>query len=258
MKRSVLVLILALPLEIYGQNIIKVGKSLRNLKPTYIERTIRTSISRSHIAIDVARYQALNAHTNWYFKNTDTQVQIYLERKLLTQTLKSPRTIYGPYNYVRTFSKISKDEDLTSKKHLQDWKHINDVTGYNGAHHIVNKYTLKLIWEKQKQDGIKTNLDDMQKNAPAIFHPYHGDPRFKDIFHNPEQQLHDYEVFGMKIVIISLLAQIDAVGIEMGLSKMPEDYLIGILKEAELWSKTYNLVWERDTRLTEPMLKIQQ
>lgn len=256
MKKIVVVILLLNSTLVYSQNIIKVGKSLRTLKTTNIQRIIEVNTARSFQAIDVARYQALNAHMSWYFKNTDTQVQIYLERKLLTQTLKSPRTIYGPYNYVRTFSKISKDEDLTSKKYLQDWKHINDVTGYNGAHHIVNKYTLKLIWEKQKQSGIKTNLDDMQKNAPAIFHPYHGDPRFKDIFHNPEQQLHDYEVFGMKIVIISLLAQIDAVGIEMGLSKMPEDYLMGILKEAELWSKTYNLVWQRDTKLIEPMLKI--
>jgi hypothetical protein len=249
MKKLVLVLILVLPLEIYGQNIIKVGRSLRNLKPQYIERTIHVSTSRSFQAIEIAKYQSLNKHTEWYLTNTESTVDVHIKRKLLENTLKSPNRIYGPYNYVRTFSKISKEESLTTNRHLQEWKHINQVNGYNGAHHLINKYTLKLIYEDMKKEGINVSLSDMQNNAPSIFHPLHGDPNFKDIFHNPEQQILDYNTFGMKVTIISLIMSIDNAGIIRGLPAMPREYIIGILKEAELWCKTYNLVWERNTNL---------
>jgi hypothetical protein len=50
----------------------------------------------------------------------------------------------------------------------------------------------------------------------------------------------------MKITVMSLLAEIDEIGVQIGLTRMPEDYINGILKETELWCKTYGLVWERD------------
>lgn len=246
MKKLLLVLLLSFTPQIYCQNIIKVGRSLRTLKPTYIERTIHTNIAKSFQAIEIAKYQSLNTHTNWYFKNTPTKVDVYIKRKLLEQTLKSPNRIYGPYNYVRVFSRISKDESLTTGKHLQAWKHINQTTGYNGAHHIINKYTIKILHQELKKEGKNVSLSDMQNNAPAMFHPLHGDKRFQHYFHNPVAQLSDYHLYGMKITVMSLLAEIDEIGAELGLTRMPEDYINGILKETELWCKTYGLVWERD------------
>lgn len=246
MKKLAVVILLLNSTLVYSQNIIKISRSLRNLRYTNITRTIHTNIPRGFVALDIAKYQALNAHTNWNFTNTSTSIDVIITRKLAAQTLKSPRTIYGPYNYVRTFSKISKDESLTTGRHLEDWRHINNSQGYNGAHHLINKYTLKIIWENQRKNGIKTNLDDMQKNAPAIFHPLHGDKRFQYIFHNPVAQIDDYNMYGMKMVILDLLNQIDEAGISIGLPRMNEDYILGILKEAELWCKTYQLVWEKD------------
>lgn len=256
MKKILLILIILIggANKSNSQNLIKISRALFTGKPTSVARIIDTNIASSFIAIDVARYQSLNANTNWSFANTSTRVEVIIQRQLAERTLKSPGTIYGPYNYVRVFSKLSKEENLTSKRHIEDWKKISQTTSYNGAHHIINKYTIKLIYEDMKKQGHKVNLVDMQNNAPAIFHPYHGDPRFKHIFHNPEQQLHDYQLYGMKITIGSLLAKIDAVGQENGMPPMPIEYLIGILKEAELWCRTYGLVWQRDTHLTDDML----
>lgn len=255
MKKFLLILAILIGGKLaYSQNIIKIGRSLRNLKYTNITRTIHQDIARGMTAIEVAKYQAINPHIQWYFTNTSTAVDVHIQRTLAAQTLKSPRTIYGPYNYVRTFSKISKDETLTSQKHLRDWKRINDVNSYNGAHHLVNKYTLKIIWEQQRYNGIKTNLNDMQKNAPAIFHPLHGNKNYQHVFHNPIAQLHDYEMYGMKVVIIDLLQQIDEAAVSEGLPRMPEQYMLGVLKEAELWCKNYNLVWEKSSHITDGML----
>lgn len=255
MKKILLILAILIGGELaYSQNIISIGRSLRNLRYTNITRTIHLDIPRGMTAIEVARYQSINPHTQWHFTNTSTEIDVHIQRTLAAQTLKAPETIYGPYNYVRTFSKISKQEDLISKRHLNAWKHINHVTGYNGAHHLINKYTLKIIWEQQRYNGIKINLADMQKNAPAIFHPLHGNPEYKEVFHNPIQQLHDYETYGMKVTILSLLKEIDRVGISIGLPKMPEQYILGVLKETELWCKNYNLVWERSSDITDGML----
>jgi len=244
-KFTYILLLIFLSINLYSQNIISLGRSLKNLKPTYIERTIHVNTARSFEAIEVARYQSLNHHTNWTFTNTTTNIDVHIKRILAEHTLKSPRTIYGPYNYVRVFSKISKNEDLTTNKHLLDWKHINQTTTYNGAHHLINKYTLKLIYLEMKQEGINVSLTDMQKNAPAIFHPLHGDPQYKQYFHDYASQLYDYHHYGMKVTILNILANIDNIGIANGLPKMHNEYIIGILKETELWCKSYHLVWER-------------
>lgn len=252
MKKLLLVLLLSLTSQIYCQNIIKVGRSLRTLKPTYIERTIHVNTARSFEAINIAKYQSLNHHTNWYFTNTPTHVDVHIKRVLAEHTLKSPRTIYGPYNYVRVFSKISKNEEFTTNRHLQDWKHINQTTTYNGAHHLINKYTLKLIYLEMKQEGKSVSLTDMQNNAPAIFHPLHGDPKYKDYFHNYSEQLTDYHRYGMKITILNILTNINNAGIINGFPNMPQEYIMAVLKEAELWCKTYGLAWERNINYNLP------
>ena len=83
----------------------------------------------------------------------------------------------------------------------------------------------------------------METNAPSIFHPMHGNPKFAEVFHNIDQQYHDYQMFGMKVTIMSLLERIDEINISLGAQPMPEWYLDGILKEAELWSRYYGLDW---------------
>ena len=231
-----------LHLSVYSQSAVTLLRSLRNLKPTTICRTMSVPISRSFEAIDIARMQAPNRYT---FTNTDCRVKVYLERELLSQSIKAPETIYGPYKYVRAFSTAAKTEELVNRKYLERWKHINDVQGYNGVHHLISKSTIKRIHADLKQRGKKVSLSDLESNCPSILHPLHGHPEYQDVFHNIDQQYEDYQKFGMKITILSLLERIDEENVKLGLPTFPEWYLEGILKEAELWTKYNGLVWEK-------------
>lgn len=242
MKKLVLFLLtFILPISLYSQCFIRVCKTIRPRKFTRIERRIKTNISRSFYAIDIAKRQSLNRHTSWSFTNTSSKVEVTINRRLAEQSLRSPRNIYGPYKYVRTFSRISKQENLVAVQYIKEWKGIQESRGYNGAHHLVNKYTIKLIHDQMKSNGIKFNLTECQNDAPAIFHPLHGNPLFKEIFHNPEQQLADYNQFGMKVVVSNILNNIEKINIENGLGAFPELYKESILLETEFWCKEYGL-----------------
>ena len=98
-----------------------------------------------------------------------------------------------------------------------------------------------------KKEGKKFNLEEAQRNAPAIFHPLHGDPRFQEIFHDPLEQYETYIKFGMKAVILNKLAQINKLNAIEGFPELPIEYMDGLLKETELWTKYNGLIWERST-----------
>lgn len=239
--KKLVILFLLLPLNIYSQNLIRLHRTIRPRNYTRLSRTITTSIPRGFLAFDIAKAQSLNGHTSWKFINTQSKLKIIIDRKLKEHSLKSPKTIYGPYNYVRTFSKISRQESLIYTQNLTEWRQLHQPQGFNGAHHLVNKYTIKLIHEQMKENGRKFNLSDCQNNAPAIFHPLHGNPKFKYIFHNPEQQLAEYNQFGMKVVVSNILNNIEKISIENGLGTLPELYKKSILLETEFWCKEYGL-----------------
>lgn len=243
-KLTLFLLTFILPISLYSQCFIKVCKTIRPRRFTRIERRIKTNIPRSFYAIDVAKRQSLNRHTSWSFTNTSSRVEVTINRRLAEHSLRSPRNIYGPYKYVRTFSRISKQENLIAEPHIEEWKGIQEAQGYNGAHHLVNKYTIKLIHDQMKSNGIKLNLTECQNDAPAIFHPLHGNPLFKEIFHNPEKQLAEYNEFGMKVVVTNLLNEIDQASVEMGLPSLPEMYKESVLTETKLWCKMYGLRFE--------------
>lgn len=243
MKKFLLILITLIGGELlYSQNIVSIGRSLRHFRtPTKITRQIRVPIAHTHNALEVAKLQSLQRQTHYTFTNTSTLSVITIERQLSKHTLKHPVKIVGPYNYVRVFSRLSKEAELVDPKFAEEWKYIQKSQGYNGAHHLVNKYTIKLIHEQMKENGIKFNLSDCQNNAPAIFHPLHGNPKFKYIFHNPEQQLAEYNQFGMKVVVSNILNNIEKISIENGLGTLPELYKKSILLETEFWCKEYGL-----------------
>lgn len=192
-------------------------------------------------AIQVAVCQRANQIK---IEDSACEIKIQLERKLLENSIKSPNTVYGPYNYMRSFSAAARNTELINKKFYGTWKHINKTTGYNGAHHLISKATIKKIYKELKAEGKEVSLQEMENNAPAIFHPLHGDPKYKDIFHNIDEQYEDYKKFGMKVAIISVLAKIDSINIQTYMKRYPEWYLKGILKEAELWCKYYGIKWE--------------
>lgn len=244
MKKFLLISLTLVSTSSYSQNIVNIARNIR-LKPVTIQRTIKVPIGRGFDALNVARQQQIvDRHVSYNFNNTSEQIHLHLERQLIQHTLKSPQSLYGSYNYLRAFSKVSDIEILTTNKYRKDWDKINATQGYNGVHHIVNKYTLKLIHQTLKQQGIKFNLDEAQKNAPALFHPLHGNPKFQYIFHNPLEQYELYFKYGMKYVLLSKIDEINRLNIEMGLKPLKDDVILGLILETELWCKYHGLKWE--------------
>ena len=230
MKNIFCILFLLLTTNIYSQNVIQL---IRNLNTPVICRTIRTNIQLNDIALRAIENQKLN-----YTFQTNCYVELQLKKLITIKYLKNPMTIYGPYNYMRKISSIANFD-----YNLEQWRNINNTTGYNGVHHLIMKSTIKMIYQDLKKTNPRVSLIELENNCPSIFHPMHGNPRFKHIFHNPEQQYEQYKKFGMKITILSRLNEIDLVNQLIGQPHLSKEYIEGILKEAELWSKHNGLKW---------------
>lgn len=243
MKKICILLLCIIPSTVYSQNAVTLLRSLRTLNPTTLCRSINVPEAYAMEALNVGLYQGYNTRIST--NDIGCRIQVNIERQFLLNSIKSPETVYGPYNYMRAFAKVTQDDKLVNKKFLDKWRKIHQTTGYNGAHHLISKSTIEMIYNDLKKQGKKVSLSDMQNNAPSIFHPLHGVPLYNNVFHNAEQQYYDYNRFGMKVTIISLLERIDEVNLKVGLKPMPEKYLQGVLIEAELWCKYYGLVWEK-------------
>lgn len=195
-------------------------------------------------AAPAVRVAQLNKNDFYSIGMKGTRVNIELERVITANSLKNPAKVYGPYKYLKAYSKASKNPLLVNEKYLDNWKHINTTGYYNGAHHLINKSTIKLIYLDLKAEGKDVRLEEMQANAPAIFHPLHGDKDYLEVFHNSEQQYHDYKLFGMKVVVIGAIEKIDRTSIDLGFEPYSIEYLEGVLKEAELWCKYWGCCWD--------------
>jgi hypothetical protein len=194
-------------------------------------------------AAQAVRVAQLNR--NYYeVSSRQFRVNVEIERIIGSNSLRNPIREYGPYKQLKAISRASQNPLLVNDKYFDNWKHINTLGYYQGAHHLINKSTIKLIYKDLKAEGKDVKLNEMETNAPAIFHPLHGDQDFKNVFHNSEQQYYDYKRFGMKVLVISLLERIDEVGMKHGFTPFQQAYLEGVLKEAELWCKYYGMKWE--------------
>lgn len=232
----------------HAQNAVTLLRAFGRVNAASICRTVTVPSAMIDAAIGATMFQQAN-HYN--INETGCFLQVELEKKVLLESLKSPTNLYGPYNYLRAYTKLSQERQFVNKKFLEEWKKLNKTQGYNGVHHLISKGTIKMLYIELKKQGKKVNLTDMENNAPAIFHPMHGNPEYKDVFHNLSNQYYDYKKFGMKITIISLLERIDEINVKIGLKPFPEWYLKGVLKEAELWCKYYGLVWEMPEKTNE-------
>lgn len=197
------------------------------------------------VAAPAVRVAQLNKNDYYSIGMKQARVNVEIERVIASNSLKNPARVYGPYKYLKAYSKASNNPLLVNEKYIDNWKHINTTGYYNGAHHLINKSTIKLIYLDLKAQGKDVRLEEMQANAPAIFHPLHGDKDYLEVFHDSEQQYYDYKRFGMKVTVISLLERIDQVSMKLGLSPMPIEYLESVLKEAELWCKYWEINWEK-------------
>lgn len=224
-----------------SQNVVTLLRSLKNASSVTVCRSITVPTVATESAVRAAMLQSA---TRYNLYETNCRLRIELERKIVISSVKSPTTLYGPYNYLRAYTKISKDPRFLAKNSANEWKNIYKVQGFNGVHHIISKGTIKLIYEDLKKQGKSASLIDMENNAPAIFHPLHGNPEYTAIFHNLEEQYANYKAFGMKVTILRILERIDALNVQLGKPKFPDWYIKGVLTEAELWCKYHGLVWE--------------
>ena len=225
-----------------AQNVVTLLHSLKSASSV----TLCRSITVPSVAVESAVSAAmLHNATRYNLYEIDCRVRIELERKIVISSVKSPTTLYGPYNYLRAYTKISKDPRFLAKNAVKEWKNIHKVQSYNGVHHLISKGTIKLIYIDLKNQGKKPSLIDMENNAPSIFHPLHGNPEYHNIFHNIQEQYDNYNRFGMKITITKLLDSINQLNLQLGKPQFPDWYVTGVLKESELWCKYHGLVWEK-------------
>ena len=229
-KPILLAFLISFQTDCYCQNIIAVSRAIR---PTTITRTL--ILPESYYR---PLYNLHNLYQNSSLTSYNGNLQLVINKQIYQKIYLHPRDIYGPYNYDRVVAKISR-EIYRDKI----WKNLNKTTSYNGVHHLIMKSTIELIYNDLKKSGIEVSLSEMQNNAPSIFHPHHGNPKYNYIFHDYEHQYELYKKHGMKILVLHQLTEIDLVNQLEGLEHFSEEYINGVLKEAELWCKYYNMNW---------------
>lgn len=244
MKKFItLILVVLLTQVAYCQSAFTIIKAISKnsvRKGTLVCRTVRTLPKNYNVASRALLYQ----NPEKFLKTSISDCDIKITTEFKVPTLRSPETIYGGYNYLRFISSISKQKGSVYKEYLKVWNKINNSYTYNGAHHIVNKSTLKEIHHRMKLNSRHNNipfnvsLDEMQRNAPAIFHILHGNPNYKNIFHNMERQLEIYEEYGIKGILDDFFSNLETYGYPVSKQVIKGTYL-----EAELWARTYNLRW---------------
>lgn len=237
-----LLLILLLPTACYAQNAVELLRPIHRGKSAILCREINVPYVLGAPALRVAQ---LNPKDNCFVSSRGARINISLEREILANSLKEPMRVQGPYKLLKAYSRASKNPILVNEKYIDNWKHINTTGYYNGAHHLISKSTIKLIYLDLKAQGKDVSLNEMESNAPSIYHPLHGDQDYKDVFHDTEAQYYDYKRFGMKVTVASLLERIDELNVALGLGPYPLEYLDGVLKEAELWCKYWGCCWDK-------------
>ena len=232
--------------------LVKLIGSSKSAKVVSVCRTTRVPIQHEALARNVVNL------ANPYLMRV-SKVKGYYEVKCLPEILivtefsapilKNPETIYGGYNYLRILATASKERGVVSKRFVPIWKSINKTQGYNGVHHIVNKSTIKAIHSAMKREyrasgkNFTIRLDETQNTAPAVFHVFHGNPRYTNVFHNSTQQIIAYKTGGVRKIILDYFNTINEINISNGMKPIHQSVVDGTLKEAELWAKTFKLRW---------------
>lgn len=245
-KYFVIGILLIFFFQCYGhtQNAYQVLKQIsKGSKRALVCRTITTNVVNANLA----RNAALLRNTSNYSQHLlDCKIKINTEFSI--PVLKKPESLYGGYNYLKILSTMARRDKFIADGYQRVWKNINNSTTYNGVHHIVNKSTLELIHRELKAKGLHSNVNlaEMQNNAPAIFHILHGNPEYKDIFHNSEYQLKMYHMYGIKGILEDFFRKMDNISLVTNykIQYIPNFVKEGIMAEAELWAKNYNLKWE--------------
>lgn len=260
MKRLLLISVLSLfSCSVFGQNaftIVHQAKNLKRLRAAVISREIfapaqQAALAKATVDLRQPRFAKIS-HTNTRPNSLARFPQVHIKTEFVIPLLANPNSVYGGYNYLKTVAKLSRTQKTVEPAYVRMWHLINDTHTYHGAHHIVNKSTLKEIYSDMQQKALEKDLPfqidlaEMQNNAPAIFHQLHGNPDFARLFHNTNYQLGLYYTGGVKMIIEDFFTRLEEISHRRNEPELrvPERVQKATLKEAELWSKTFYLRWK--------------
>lgn len=236
--------------------LITAGKSqatiIRSLRTTTNNLKLANSVSLARNPVTLESFNKVKTYST---KGGLIEVnEVELVSTFVAPKLTNPTNLWGSYRYLRTITKLSRlDISNISDKYRVFWRNINKTQSYNGVHHIVSKNTISVIYDKMKEDAIKNgepftiNLDVMQAEAPALLHPFHGNPDYDGYFHDIAKQLYLYEHYGMKGIVMEYFMNMQLLHWDnKDLAPfISADVVNGTLQETELWCKTFGLVWEK-------------
>lgn len=246
MRLIPLVLCLLLSTGVFSQSAFNIVKVARNVtRPNVICRTIAIRTSGLPIANKVIGSSVLSSPIRYKQINS----RLCIPKTTITYDFKIPiitypEKLYGPYNLLKLISRNSRTNKLISKEHISIWKQINNSQTYNGAHHVFNKSTISLIYDIEKLSKNGFLLHEIQNNAPAVFHSLHGNPVYKNIFHDREKQFKLYQKGGVKLVLDDFFKNVHVISKEENVRFFSKEVIGNTYLEARLWCETFNLKWQ--------------
>lgn len=161
---------------------------------------------------------------------------------VIEQPICKPEEIAGGYNYLRAANRSMKKEE--------GGKYISCSNLYNGAHHIINKSAIEVIYTdlryraKERHTYLPYQLMEIQGNAPAVFHVYHNHPKYKHFFHDRDRQLRLYYSSGVYGILEDFFQRVDELNKAEGLPLYSNSFRKTTFLEAELWARHYGFKWK--------------
>lgn len=228
MRNILFVVFIFLFTNSFSQNTYTLVRASKALEGIVINRATITYPKHLNSA-----YNAILTQTN-SIDVSRIQEQIILQTQI-QQSRCHPMEVVGGYNYLRTVSK--------GMAGCEGWGRIRQGGGYNGAHHIISKSTLDVIF-KQRKEKTYLNYSDFQRNAPAIFHPFHNNKNFEHLFHDSPRQLELYNKGGVSYILSDFFFNINEINRRYGLPEYAPELINRSFIEAKFWADTYGLRWK--------------
>lgn len=175
-------------------------------------------------------------------KRIQAEIAALNYNRTLVPLLADPAEAWGSYSRLKSIARTAKaDPHIIALQ--PSWNAIWKSKTFNGAHHIMNQYAIKQIWYTSPYAG-RIDFGLVIKDAPAMFHQFHGKPAFGYVFHNPDVQVSLYMRGGVKAVMENQLMNINMVNIEYGLPQLSESFLQNTMRHAKSWATDYKLRWK--------------
>ncbi len=264
--KKILVLLLAVCFSnpvVYAQSgyqVLKGAPKFLQKHGAIIARRMRAPVDSEQLAERVARLTLPTVFTKYrqstLFKRQGKalflQPEIFIQTEFKIPVFTHPSLLWGSYQYLRVLTKVAQTPGAVKSKYVKEWKTLRQVTSYNGVHHIVNQRTLRNIYtqmkHRAKESGVPftVRLHELLNGAPASLHPYHGNPKYKNVFHNLERQEYLYQKGGVQAIVTDYFKQLNKFhrANPKEAPKIPTEVIANTLLEAKLWAETFHLKWK--------------